>query len=291
MFRGCGTALITPFKNNEIDFESLDKLIDNQLSNGIDALFVLGTTGEPATMTDEEKISVIKFALSRTKGKVPTYIGTGCNNTAKVVSDSVRAQELGADGLLVVTPYYNKCTQEGLYQHFKAVDDAVSIPIICYNVPGRTGVNMLPSTLVRLAELKNTEGVKEACGNMLQIIESSRLLDGSDFNLYSGDDELALPILSVGGKGLISVMSNALPAQMSEMVNSFLDGNMAKCKELQFKYGELMKLMFCEVNPIPVKYCCSRLGLCSADMRLPLTTLSKANQTIVEQEMKNLKLI
>lgn len=291
MFRGCGTALITPFKNNEIDFESLDKLIDNQLSNGIDALFVLGTTGEPATMTDEEKISVIKFALSRTKGKVPTYIGTGCNNTAKVVSDSVRAQELGADGLLVVTPYYNKCTQEGLYQHFKAVDDAVSIPIICYNVPGRTGVNMLPSTLVRLAELKNTEGVKEACGNMLQIIESARLLDGSDFNLYSGDDELALPILSVGGKGLISVMSNALPAQMSEMVNSFLDGNMAKCKELQFKYGELMKLMFCEVNPIPVKYCCSRLGLCSADMRLPLTTLSKANQTIVEQEMKNLKLI
>lgn len=291
MFRGCGTALITPFKNNEIDFESLDKLIDNQLSNGIDALFVLGTTGEPATMTDEEKISVIKFALSRTKGKVPTYIGTGCNNTAKVVSDSVRAQELGADGLLVVTPYYNKCTQEGLYQHFKAVDDAVSIPIICYNVPGRTGVNMLPSTLVRLAELKNTEGVKEACGNMLQIIESARLLDGSDFNLYSGDDELALPILSVGGKGLISVMSNALPAQMSEMVNSFLDGNTAKCKELQFKYGELMKLMFCEVNPIPVKYCCSRLGLCSADMRLPLTTLSKANQTIVELEMKNLKLI
>lgn len=291
MFRGCGTALITPFKNNEIDFESLDKLIDNQLSKGIDALFVLGTTGEPATMTDEEKISVIKFALSRTKGKVPTYIGTGCNNTAKVVSDSVRAQELGADGLLVVTPYYNKCTQEGLYQHFKAVDDAVSIPIICYNVPGRTGVNMLPSTLVRLAELKNTEGVKEACGNMLQIIESARLLDGSDFNLYSGDDELALPILSVGGKGLISVMSNALPAQMSEMVNSFLDGNMAKCKELQFKYGELMKLMFCEVNPIPVKYCCSKLGLCSADMRLPLTTLSKANQTIVEQEMKNLKLI
>lgn len=291
MFRGCGTALITPFKNNEIDFESLDKLIDNQLSNGIDALFVLGTTGEPATMTDEEKISVIKFALSRTKGKVPTYIGTGCNNTAKVVSDSVRAQELGADGLLIVTPYYNKCTQEGLYQHFKAVDDAVSIPIICYNVPGRTGVNMLPSTLVRLAELKNTEGVKEACGNMLQIIESARLLDGSDFNLYSGDDELALPILSVGGKGLISVMSNALPAQMSEMVNSFLDGNTAKCKELQFKYGELMKLMFCEVNPIPVKYCCSRLGLCSADMRLPLTTLSKANQTIVEQEMKNLKLI
>lgn len=291
MFRGCGTALITPFKNNEIDFESLDKLIDNQLSNGIDALFVLGTTGEPATMTDEEKISVIKFALSRTKGKVPTYIGTGCNNTAKVVSDSVRAQELGADGLLVVTPYYNKCTQEGLYQHFKAVDDAVSIPIICYNVPGRTGVNMLPSTLVRLAELKNTEGVKEACGNMLQIIESARLLDGSDFNLYSGDDELALPILSVGGKGLISVMSNALPAQMSEMVNSFLDGNLAKCKELQFKFGELMKLMFCEVNPIPVKYCCSRLGLCSADMRLPLTTLSKANQTIVEQEMKNLKLI
>lgn len=291
MFRGCGTALITPFKNNEIDFESLDKLIDNQLSNGIDALFVLGTTGEPATMTDEEKVKVIKFALSRTKGKVPTYIGTGCNNTAKVVSDSVRAQELGADGLLVVTPYYNKCTQEGLYQHFKAVDDAVSIPIICYNVPGRTGVNMLPSTLVRLAELKNTEGVKEACGNMLQIIESARLLDGSDFNLYSGDDELALPILSVGGKGLISVMSNALPAQMSEMVNSFLDGNMAKCKELQFKYGELMKLMFCEVNPIPVKYCCSKLGLCSADMRLPLTTLSKVNQTIVEQEMKNLKLI
>lgn len=291
MFRGCGTALITPFKNNEIDFESLDRLIDNQIANGIDALFVLGTTGEPATMTEEEKISVIKFALSKTKGKVPTYIGTGCNNTAKVVKDSIRAQELGADGLLIVTPYYNKCTQEGLYQHFKAVDDAVSIPIICYNVPGRTGVNMLPSTLVRLAELKNTEGVKEACGNMLQIIESARLLDGSGFNLYSGDDEIALPILSVGGKGLISVMSNAIPAQMVEMVNSFLDGNIAKCKELQFKYGELMKLMFCEVNPIPVKYCCARLGLCNADMRLPLTTLSQANQAIVEQEMKRLNLI
>lgn len=291
MFRGCGTALITPFKNNEIDFESLDRLIDNQISNGIDALFVLGTTGEPATMTEEEKISVIKFALSKTKGKVPTYIGTGCNNTAKVVKDSIRAQELGADGLLIVTPYYNKCTQEGLYQHYKAVDDAVSIPIICYNVPGRTGVNMLPGTLVRLAELKNTEGVKEACGNMLQIIESARLLDGSGFNLYSGDDEIALPILSVGGKGLISVMSNAIPAQMVEMVNSFLDGNIAKCKELQFKYGELMKLMFCEVNPIPVKYCCARLGLCNADMRLPLTTLSQANQAIVEQEMKRLNLI
>lgn len=291
MFRGCGTALVTPFKNNEIDFEALDRLIDNQLSNGIDALFVLGTTGEPATMTESERISVIKFALSKTKGKLPTYIGTGCNNTAKVVQDSLTAQELGADGLLVVTPYYNKCTQEGLYQHYKAVSDAVSIPMICYNVPGRTGVNMLPSTLVRLAELKNIEGVKEACGNMLQIIESARLLNGSGFNIYSGDDELALPILSVGGKGLISVMSNAIPAQMSEMVNSFLSNNTERCKELQFKYGELMKLMFCEVNPIPVKYCCSKLGLCGAEMRLPLTTLSEANQAKVEQEMKNLNLI
>ena len=234
IFTGAGVALCTPFTQDGVNFDAFGKLIDFQIDGGTDALIVNGTTGEPSTMSEEEKRAALSFALERTAGRIPVIAGTGGNDTKKVIAASIEAQKMGADALLIVTPYYNKATQKGLIAHYTAVADAVDIPIIVYNVPGRTGLNMLPETLAALAEHPNIAGMKEASGNLAQVSEMARLC-GDKCDLYSGEDGLVVPLLSVGGKGVISVVSNIAPRIMHDMVEKFLSGDIAGARELQFK--------------------------------------------------------
>lgn len=283
IFQGCGTALITPFTKDGVDFDAYSRLIDLQLENGIDAAIVLGTTGEPSTMTADEKTAIIKLAVKKLKGKIPIVIGTGANSTAIAVQNSVQAEALGADALLVVTPYYNKCTQNGLIAHYGAIADAVSLPIIAYNVPSRTGVNLLPRTFAKLATAhSNIAAIKEASGNMEQIQEVIRLTKGIA-NVYSGDDCLAVALCALGGKGVISVASNLIPKYMADMCHSFFNGDLQTASAMQLKVMPLIKALFAEVNPIPVKYASKLLGLTSGIVRLPLTELSDENA----QSLKN----
>ena len=263
-FRGSATAMITPFTaEGKVNFEAFGRMIDYQIENGTDALVVLGTTGEPATMTEEEKEDVMRFSKERAAGRVRLIFGSGSNCTAHAVEASVKAQKLGADGLLVVTPYYNKCTQNGLYEYYKAVCEAVDIPVICYNVPPRTGVNIQPATMGRIAEIPNVAGIKEACGNMEQIMHTAREVRGK-CELYSGDDHLNLPMLAIGAAGLISVVSNALPRQMKQLYEYMAAGEFEKAYILQDQLLPFTDLMFCEVNPIPVKAAADMLGLWAA---------------------------
>ena len=292
LFKGLGTALVTPFEEDgSVDFASLEKLVDNQLKGGVDALVVCGTTGEPPTLTDSEKSQVIRFVARQVNGRIPVIAGTGSNCTATAAENSRRAEDMGADGVLVVTPYYNKCTQGGLVEHYRAVASATSLPVIAYNVPGRTGVNLLPATAARLTEVKGIVGIKEASGNITQVIETSKAIEGSDISLYSGDDAAALPIFAVGGKGLISVASNAVPAAIKELTDACLAEDYATARGLQFRFQKLFELMFCEVNPIPVKAACAMLGLCKPCMRLPLTPATPASTALIREEMKALGFI
>ena len=292
MFKGLGTAMITPFDaDGAVDYSALEKIVDSQLKGNVDALFVCGTTGEPPTMNAAEREKVIKSVIDQVNGKIPVFVGTGSNDCAHAVELSKHAQEMGADGVLAVTPYYNKCTQDGLYLYYKAINDAIDIPIVAYNVPGRTGVNMKSETVERLTSLKNVKGVKEASGNIAQILETSRRIRGSQINLYSGDDCIAVPIMSVGGSGLISVASNAIPSIMSEMIHAWLDGDHAKALDMQMKYQPFFEAMFLEVNPIPVKTACALLDLCKPYMRLPLTTLTDGNREKLEKIMKDLAIL
>ena len=292
MFKGLGTAMITPFNaDGAVDYSALEKIVDGQLKGNVDALFVCGTTGEPPTMNAAEREKVIKSVIDQVNGKIPVFVGTGSNDCAHAVELSKHAQEMGADGVLAVTPYYNKCTQDGLYLYYKAINDAIDIPIVAYNVPGRTGVNMKSETVERLTSLKNVRGVKEASGNIAQILETSRRIRGSQINLYSGDDCIAVPIMSVGGSGLISVASNAIPSIMSEMIHAWLDGDHAKALDMQMKYQPFFEAMFLEVNPIPVKTACALLDLCKPYMRLPLTTLTDGNREKLEKIMKDLAIL
>lgn len=292
MFKGLGTAMITPFDaDGAVDYSALEKIVDGQLKGNVDALFVCGTTGEPPTMNAAEREKVIKSVIDQVNGKIPVFVGTGSNDCAHAVELSKHAQEMGADGVLAVTPYYNKCTQDGLYLYYKAINDAIDIPIVAYNVPGRTGVNMKSETVERLTSLKNVRGVKEASGNIAQILETSRRIRGSQINLYSGDDCIAVPIMSVGGSGLISVASNAIPSIMSEMIHAWLDGDHAKALDMQMKYQPFFDAMFLEVNPIPVKTACALLDMCKPYMRLPLTTLSDCNREKLEKIMKDLAIL
>ncbi len=290
IFKGCATALITPFTENGVDFDAFRRLIDFQIESGIDALVIGGTTGEPATMTKDEKIEVIRFGLEKISKRVPAIVGTGCNNTAEAISFSKVAQDLGADALLIVTPYYNKCTQTGLIAHYTAIADSVSLPIICYNVPGRTGVNLLPATFAELAKHKNIVAIKEACGNMEQICETIRLCDGLA-DVISGDDAITVPIMSVGGIGVISVVSNIAPKYMRDMTHCFLQNKTQDARKMQLRINPLVKAMFCEVNPIPVKYAASLLGFGKNVLRLPLTPLSDSNQATVKSLMAELNLL
>ncbi|MGN0771816.1 MAG: 4-hydroxy-tetrahydrodipicolinate synthase [Christensenellales bacterium] len=291
MFKGTATALITPFDERGIDYDSFGAFIDRQIEQGIDALLVCGTTGEPATMTATEKLQVIEWAIKYINHRVPTIIGTGSNCTATAIENTKFAEKIGADYALVVTPYYNKCTQEGLYQHYKAINDNVSLPIIAYNVPSRTGVNILPETARRLSDLGNLKGIKEACGNIEQIKKTYSLIKDSDTLLYSGDDGIAVDVVEMGGAGVLSVASNVIPGAMSNMIRLALNGNIEEARKEESKYAELFKALFYEVNPIPAKYACSRMGLCKNLLRLPLTTMSDKESQRLEKVLQQLRLI
>ena len=282
IFKGTATALITPFTRDGVDFESFDRILDDQLAGGVDAVVVLGTTGEPATMTAAEKKAVIEFAVKKLKGKLPVIVGTGANSTAAAVEMSLTAESLGADALLLVTPYYNKATQQGLIAHFTAVADAVHIPIICYNVPGRTGVNLLPATFAALAEHPNIAAIKEASGNMEQIEEVIRLTQGKAV-VYSGDDGITVPVMAMGGMGVISVASNAAPRFTSEMTSAFLAGDLKKAAKMQLDMLPFVRALFSEVNPIPVKKAMQLRGLCNGILRLPLTEMTSENAAKLEK--------
>lgn len=277
IFSGCATALITPFTENGVDLDAYARLIDTQIENGVNALVVLGTTGEPSTMTTEEKESVIKLSVSKAKGKIPVIVGTGSNSTQAAIDNTKRAKELGADAVLVVTPYYNKCTQGGLIAHYGAIAESADIPIIAYNVPGRTGVNLLPQTFLSIIEKnKNVVALKEASGNMGQIQEVIRLTKGKAV-IYSGDDNMVIPLMAMGGKGVISVASNIIPKYVSKMCQNFFDNKLEIAADMQLKELPFVKTLFSEVNPIPVKYASTLVGLSNGIVRLPLTQMTEEN--------------
>ena len=272
IFKGTCTAAITPFTEDGIDFNALGKQIDFQIENGIDALCILGTTGEAPTITDSEYDAIAKFSYDKIAGRVKFILGSGSNCTKKAIEKSQLAQKIGADGLLVVTPYYNKCTQKGIVKYYNDIGDNVDIPILCYNVPARTGVNILPRTMEEIAEHKNIGGIKEACGNMEQICETARLIRGKTA-LYSGDDNLNLAMLSIGSLGLISVASNIAPKEVGDVARLYYAGKNKEATELQERLLPLIDAMFTEVNPIPVKKAAELLGLGSGIVRAPLTEL------------------
>ena len=268
IFKGTCTAAITPFTDDGIDYKALDY----QISNGIDAICILGTTGEAPTITDDEYETIAKFSYDKIAGRVKFILGSGSNCTKKAIEKSQLAQKIGADGLLVVTPYYNKCTQKGLIKYYNDVCDNVDIPVLCYNVPARTGVNILPQTMAEIAEHKNIGGVKEACGNMEQICETARLIRGKTA-LYSGDDNLNLAMMSIGSMGLISVASNIAPREVGDVARLYYTGRNKEAYELQERLLPLIDAMFTEVNPIPVKKAAELIGLGSGIVRAPLTEL------------------
>lgn len=273
VFEGAATALITPMcGNGEIDFEGLERLIDWQIESGIDALVAAGTTGEGSTLTDEEHRRVIELTVKKAGGRVPVIAGTGSNDIAYAKELTKFACDAGADAMLVVTPYYNKATQNGLMRSFTEIADISTKPIILYNVPSRTGCNIQPKTCAELAKHPNIAAIKEASGNISQVAEIAALTHG-ELDIYSGNDDQIVPIMSLGGKGVISVLSNLLPAETSKICKSYLEGDMQKSLSLQLKYIELINALFCEVNPIPVKAAMARLGFGENVLRLPLTPM------------------
>lgn len=273
--------MITPFYDDGgVNFDAFGKMIEYQIANGTDALVILGTTGEPATMTDEEKVAVMKYSVEKIAGRAKVIFGTGSNNTASAVAASVRAEKMGADGLLCVTPYYNKCTQKGIVAYYKAICEAVKIPVIAYNVPGRTGVNILPPTAEEIAKIPNMAGIKEACGNMEQICETMRRVRPY-MDVYSGDDNLNLPILAIGGAGLISVASNIAPKQVKKVATYMFEHKLDEANKLQDTLLPLIDACFTEVNPIPVKAGCNMIGLDAGVPRAPLTELEDAHKEIM----------
>ena len=274
IFKGTCTAAITPFTKDGIDYDALGRQIEFQIANGIDALCILGTTGEAPCVTDAEYDRVAKFAYDKIAGRVKYILGSGSNCTKKAIEKSQFAEKIGADGLLVVTPYYNKCTQKGLVKYYNDICDSVNIPVLCYNVPARTGVNILPQTMAEIAEHKNIGGVKEACGNMEQICETARLIRGKTA-LYSGDDNLNLAMMSIGSMGLISVASNVAPREVGDVARLYFTGRNKEAYELQERLLPLIDIMFVEVNPIPVKKAMELIGLGSGIVRAPLTELEE----------------
>lgn len=290
IFKGTATALITPFKNGEVDFAALGGLIDRQIESGIDALVICGTTGESATLSDIEHCAVLELALKQADGRVPMIAGTGSNDTAHAVEMSRFASDLGYDGLLVVTPYYNKATEKGLIASFTAIADSVDKPIILYNVPSRTGCNITLPVYRELAKHENIVAIKEASGNISQIAEIFAEC-GDHFDIYSGNDDQTLPILALGGAGVISVVSNIIPKEMKSLCKKWLDGDTQECRRLHEKYLKLMKMMFCEVNPIPVKAACEIMELCSSEMRLPMCEIGEENRIKLQNLLKQYELI
>ncbi|MCX4302418.1 MAG: 4-hydroxy-tetrahydrodipicolinate synthase [Clostridia bacterium] len=290
IFKGCGTAIITPFTDDGVNFEEFGKMIEFQIENGADAIVVCGTTGEASTMTLEERKETIKFAVEKAKKRIPIIAGTGGNCTKSVIEMTKYAESIGVDGALVVTPYYNKTTQAGLIEHYKVVASATKLPIILYSVPSRTGVNITPETCKELSKIENIVAIKEASGNLSQVAEIANLC-GEDLNIYSGNDDQITPILSVGGIGVISVLSNILPEHTHDIVDSFLNGNVEFAKDEQLSVIPLVKALFCEVNPIPVKAAMNMLGYNAGKPRLPLVEMSDKGKERLEKELKALELL
>ena len=287
IFKGAGVAIVTPMKaDGAVDFEQFGKLIDFQIENGTDAIIVCGTTGEASTLTHEEHLETIKYCVEKVAGRVPVVAGTGSNCTETAVYLSTEAEKYGVDGLLLVSPYYNKATQNGLYAHFKAVADAVKVPILLYNVPSRTGCNILPETVVRLCkDTENIVGVKEASGNISQIAHLAAIADGC-VDIYSGNDDQIVPIMALGGIGVISVLSNVAPRQTHDICQKFLDGDVAGSRKMQLDALDLCSALFCEVNPIPVKKALNLMGMNVGPLRMPLTEMEEANAARLEKAMK-----
>ena len=290
IFKGCGTALATPFNDSGVNFEVFEEMIEEQISNGVDALIVCGTTGESSTMTEKEKKDTIKFVVDIVRKRIPVIAGTGSNNTMQAIAMTKYAEEIGADGSLIVTPYYNKTTQAGLVEHYKEIAKSTSLPIIVYNVPSRTGVNILPETFLELSKIENIVAVKEASGNISQVAKIKELCK-DNLEIYSGNDDQIIPILSLGGIGVISVLSNIMPKFTHEMCINYLNGNTIKALDMQLKSLSLINNLFSEVNPIPVKYALKLIGFDFGKPRLPLVELSDKNKSIIEKEMKKLNLI
>ncbi len=287
VFRGAGVAIVTPMKNNgEVNYEKFRELIEFQIAGGTDAIIVCGTTGEASTLSHEEHLDVIKYCVDVVAGRIPVIAGTGSNCTETAVYLSVEAEKFGVDGVLLVSPYYNKATQNGLYKHFKTIADAIKIPVILYNVPGRTGCNILPETVVRLCrDVENIVGVKEASGNISQIAHLAAI-GGDAVDIYSGNDDQIVPVLSLGGVGVISVLSNVAPRQTHEICQKYFDGDVVASRKLQLEALPLCNALFSEVNPIPVKKALNLMGLEAGSLRMPLTDMEEANAAKLEKVMR-----
>ena len=285
IFRGIATALVTPMTSTGVDYDSFGRLIDWQIEEGIDALVIAGTTGEGSTLSDEEHRDIVEFSVKRAAGRVPIIAGTGSNDTAYAIELTKHCCDVGADAMLVVTPYYNKATQKGLIKSFNAIADASTKPIILYNVPSRTGCNIEPATYAELAKHENIVAVKEASGNISKIVETVALT-GDKLDIYSGNDDQIVPVMSMGGIGCISVLSNLLPRETREICTKFFNGDVKGAAALQCKYLDLINALFCEVNPIPAKAAMNAMGFCSNDIRLPLTEMEESHRALLLQRMR-----
>lgn len=291
VFRGCGVAIATPFnEDGSVDYDSYRNLINWQIEQGIDAIIACGTSGEASTLDDSEHIATIKFCVDTVAGRVPVIGGAGSNDTHHGINLAQKIEEAGVDALLLVTPYYNKCSQHGLIQHYTATADAVSIPCILYSVPGRTGVNIAPATAAKLAEHPNIVGIKEASGDIAQVAEICRLVP-DDFAVYSGNDDMVVPLLSLGGDGYISVIANIMPKESVEMTKSWFAGDIARARELQLTMKPIIDSMFADVNPVPVKVALAKMGIIKPYFRLPLCPPTEEVDQRIEREMKNMGLI
>lgn len=290
LFTGAGTALVTPMNENGVDFDAYGKIIDFQIENGADALIVCATTGEAPTLDDNEHLEAISYAVDRVKKRIPVIAGTGSNNTAHAIMMNKEAEKRGADGLLWVSPYYNKATQKGLLLHYKALAASTSLPAILYNVPSRTGVNIKPETIEELSYIDNICGVKEASGDVSVAVDILRRC-GDRIDLYSGNDDIIVPLMSIGAKGVISVISNVMPKETHDMCKLCFDGDFRAAAQKQMEYFPFIKALFCEVNPIPIKTAMNLMGLNAGKLRLPLCDMSDTNLELLKSEMKKLSLI
>ena len=290
LFTGAGTALVTPMNENGVDFDAYGKIIDFQIENGADALIVCATTGEAPTLDDDEHLEAISYAVDRVKKRIPVIAGTGSNNTAHAIMMNKEAEKRGADGLLWVSPYYNKATQKGLLLHYKALAASTSLPAILYNVPSRTGVNIKPETIEELSYIDNICGVKEASGDVSVAVDILRRC-GDRIDLYSGHDDIIVPLMSIGAKGVISVISNVMPKETHDMCKLCFDGDFRAAAQKQMEYFPFIKALFCEVNPIPIKTAMNLMGLNAGKLRLPLCDMSDTNLELLKSEMKKLSLI
>ena len=290
IFKGCGTAIVTPFNEDGVNFEEFGKLIEDQIKGNVDSIIVCGTTGESSTMTIEERKETISYAVKKVNGRIPVIAGTGGNCTKSVIEFTKWAESAGVDGALIVTPYYNKTTQAGLIAHYTAIAKETSLPIILYNVPGRTGMNITPATCKELSKIDNIVAIKEASGNLSQVAEIANLC-GNDLNIYSGNDDQITPILAVGGIGVISVLSNVAPKYTHDLIENFQNGNVSEAARMQLKALPLVNALFCEVNPIPAKAALNMIGYDMGTPRLPLIEMSDSGKDTLRNALVDLGLL